>query len=454
MTDVSTHAPPFVGPPPSLNSADHQKLFQNTLQAPHHDNSHQTHSTFTISRSPFLTQDGGPFGLNILDHTSTNTSTNTMLPKQGNDSNKAPWPSPQITTLNSRARPAPTIRTLAGNRNINPSTPHSPCDVALSYSTATQKSHGNLAAFVECADCFQKSPLHPLSATTSPVAPPLLQSNAGLHQPSPPLMQTFHPFTPPNPSTAIPCSWYPAFPPTMQFPSYPAMITQVLSHNSLLPTNGLSSIDSINQSPSRLATDQGVPPQPYAPPSPSPNPPENSQIQMSKARRDRRASALASDRRATSIRLCPYRRPQKKQPAVEFEPDVKKLQDRCKKAGAEEQAVLLIEKVFVNGVNLPSLTRKLSAKELATHQFGGESGQVYVGFLHAERDTRYTCRLCPTNTEMSWKHRRDVLRHLRRDHFGLAEKCQHWCVSSQLLADFILCIHLSLVVRSLIQQVK
>jgi len=89
----------------------------------------------------------------------------------------------------------------------------------------------------------------------------------------------------------------------------------------------------------------------------------------------------------------------------------------------EEQAVLLIEKVFVDEVKLASLTRKLSARELASNQFGSESGQVYVAFLRAERNTRYTCRLCPRSTGMSWRHRRDVLRHLRREHFGLAEQC-------------------------------
>jgi hypothetical protein len=180
---------------------------------------------------------------------------------------------------------------------------------------------------------------------------------------------------------------------------------------------------------------------PYVPPSPSTNCSSDLQLQLHLESLAQLTSSYAGDRRPTSPSPLRYRRPQKKQPAVTFEPDITKLQHRCREAGADEQAVLLIESVFVNEVKLSSLTRKLSSKELASNQFGSESGQVYVCFLRAERDARYTCKLCPRNTDMSWKHRRDVLRHLRREHFGLADKCNHWCVSSRWPAEVILHIY-------------
>ena len=177
---------------------------------------------------------------------------------------------------------------------------------------------------------------------------------------------------------------------------------------------------------------QADPPPPYASSPPSINSPRNLQVQSSEARRERPvhdASNSATDRRATRYSRYPHR--PMKRPAVSFEPDVEKLQDRCRLAGADEQVVLLIGRIFSRGVTLSSLMGMMTAKELASYGFGSESGQAYVCFLRADRDARYRCRLCPRDTEMSWKHQRDVLRHLRRDHFGLAEECHIWCVSSQ-----------------------
>ncbi len=234
-----------------------------------------------------------------------------------------------------------------------------------------------------------------------------------------------------NPSTTF---THPALPTTMQPSLYPTTTTHSLPQIGLISTSEYLSTILANNPPACLLPSQCNPLQPYVLPPSSTNRSNGLQPQLQEARKERlarRSSPYAADRRPTSPRLLRYRRPQKKQPAVEFEPDIKRLQHRCWAAGADEEAVRLIERVFVNEVKLSSLTRKLSAKEFASRQFGSESGQVYVGFLRAERDARYSCRLCPRNTDMSWKHKRDALRHLRRDHFGLAEKCDDWCVSAR-----------------------
>ena len=293
--------------------------------------------------------------------------------------------------------------------NLDLGSPYERHNVAASY---TQKSHNRLARGVEEADY-----------SFSSMAFSIFPSNTGLHQPSSALMPTSTTFTHPI---------YPTNVPTLQPPFYPFMAPLSLPYND--PFSTIEQTLLVDYLPTGRLPSQWDPPQPYAPSPPSINPPTNLQVQPPEAKRERPIQDVPNsspDRRATSPRYSPYRRQQKKRPAIEFEPDVKKLQDRCKEAGADEQAVLLLEKIFVPEVKLAALTRKLAAKEVASGHFGGESGQAYVGFLRAERDARYTCRLCPRDTEMSWKHRRDVLRHLRRDHFGLAEKCRDWCVSSQ-----------------------
>ena len=224
------------------------------------------------------------------------------------------------------------------------------------------------------------------------------------------------------PSPPSPTFTYTALPTTMQHSVDPTTTMQSLCEHS-------STILS-NNPPACLLPIQWNLPQLYVPSPPSTHRHEGLQLRLQEARKDRLAHpvyAYAAKRQTTPPRHC-YERRQKQQP-VEFEPDTKGLQLRYWVAGTDDELVRLIGRVFVDEVKLSSLTRKLSAEELASGQFGSESGQVYVGFLRAERDARYTCRLCPGNTDMSWKHRRDALRHLRRDHFGLAQKCDDWCVS-------------------------
>ena len=130
---------------------------------------------------------------------------------------------------------------------------------------------------------------------------------------------------------------------------------------------------------------------------------------------------------------CPATR---KPRAVGYEGDCVLLQRRCRGQGADEGAVVLLAKVFAVEVSLEALTRPLTDAEVETEEFGIRTGKVYTAFLEytndeEHADPRYVCRLC--HGDQTWKHSKDVLRHLRRDHFGLAETCKKWCVSNRLL---------------------
>ena len=298
--------------------------------------------------------------------------------------------------------------------------------MAVWYNGSMNNLPGSLPSYFEGTDYLQELSIPNFTATGTSMGPSFLQSNTGPHHLSSHFMPLSFPFTLPNPPTAF---TYPDFPTTMQPSFYPTAITQSLPQGDILFASEQSSTVTANNLPACLLPSQWNLPASHVPSPPSTHRSNDLQLQLQEARKERlahRTSPYAGDRRPTSPRPLRYRRAQKKQPAVDFEPDVQKLQHRCRAPGVDEQAVRLIAKVFVDEVKLSSLTRKLSAKEFASHQYGTESGQVYVGFLRAERDARYTCRLCPRNTDMSWKHKRDVLRHLRREHFGLADKCQDW----------------------------
>jgi hypothetical protein len=127
-----------------------------------------------------------------------------------------------------------------------------------------------------------------------------------------------------------------------------------------------------------------------------------------------------------------------RQPAAAFEPNIIRLQARLLREGADQDAVKLVERVFSKEVTIEALARRQTREEAAQQVFGQGGGPVYLAFLEAlplsERDNsalwaRFRCRLCPNIVDApSWKHQRDVLRHLKRDHFGLADLCLQWYV--------------------------
>ncbi len=135
----------------------------------------------------------------------------------------------------------------------------------------------------------------------------------------------------------------------------------------------------------------------------------------------------------------PYQRPTpaaRKNRPITYEGNLVRLQQRCRRQGADEGAIVLLGKVFANEVSLKALTRPLTDAEEETKEFGVGTGRVYIAFLETINEgegvgTYYVCRLC--HSAQIWRHHKDVLRHLRRVHFGLADVCNQWYVSGRSL---------------------
>ena len=148
-----------------------------------------------------------------------------------------------------------------------------------------------------------------------------------------------------------------------------------------------------------------------------------------------RAAPNLGDKTSGEQDLKPSKRPAhhaaRKSRPVGHEGDIMLLQQRCRRQGAGEDVIGFIPKIFASGVNLEALTRPLTDWEVETLEFGVRAGKVYTAFLAPTNEEegvppRYACRLC--HRDQAWKHSKDALRHLRRDHFGLADVCKNWCV--------------------------
>ena len=136
----------------------------------------------------------------------------------------------------------------------------------------------------------------------------------------------------------------------------------------------------------------------------------------------------------------PYQRPTPsvtpKTRPVKYDDNLERLQERCRKQGADEGAIGLLGKVFANGVSEAALTRSLTDEEVETRELGIVTGKVYTVFLEPTNEGkgaahRYICRLC--HSDQTWKNAKDVVRHLKRDHFGFADSCEKWYVFDHLL---------------------
>jgi hypothetical protein len=135
----------------------------------------------------------------------------------------------------------------------------------------------------------------------------------------------------------------------------------------------------------------------------------------------------------------PYQLPASSTPhktrAVKYEGNLDRLLERCKRQGADEGALAYMGKIFATVVSLEALVRPLTDTEVETEEFGIGMGKIYASLLQVndEEDVgpRYTCRLC--HHRQTWRHSKDALRHLRRNHFGLADDCPKWCVSNHSL---------------------
>jgi len=98
---------------------------------------------------------------------------------------------------------------------------------------------------------------------------------------------------------------------------------------------------------------------------------------------------------------------------------------RCE--GIDDEALGTVKEIFSTSFTADALMRKMTRDE-SRRYLNGEKGQAYRALLR-NVDKRFQCRLCREGANaMSWKHPRDVVRHLRRDHFGLGDSCPNWFV--------------------------
>ena len=125
-----------------------------------------------------------------------------------------------------------------------------------------------------------------------------------------------------------------------------------------------------------------------------------------------------------------YDRPGKK-PAALYRRDPLELQRHCKQRGGSSFSVNWIMVAFKHGVSLDALVRPLDFTEVEvadrSSNHGFELRQAYDGFL-AKIGHQFECGLCKEDKRAHWVHKKDAIRHLRKFHFGLADRCGMWCV--------------------------
>ena len=136
-----------------------------------------------------------------------------------------------------------------------------------------------------------------------------------------------------------------------------------------------------------------------------------------------RPNRRASHRYERSV----FDRPGKKV-AAEHEPDPEELRKCCRQRGGKDFAVAWLSEIFVDGVTVDPLMRPLTMLEadvMILRDPGFKPAQGYDGFLERIND-RFECGLCPDEKRMHWKNKKDAVPHLRKFHFGLADRCIDW----------------------------
>lgn len=111
-----------------------------------------------------------------------------------------------------------------------------------------------------------------------------------------------------------------------------------------------------------------------------------------------------------------------KAPPVPYDADINTVAARLLNEGARPATVeVLRTQVFNNGINETAL----KAKFIHMEQFTNHSRVKRKYLLLLEQNSKgYWCLLCPQDCPMGYKNAQDSLRHLRRDHFGLALTCR------------------------------
>ena len=154
-------------------------------------------------------------------------------------------------------------------------------------------------------------------------------------------------------------------------------------------------------------------------------------VQQPPATGDESVSNVVSPRIYDNIVYRKTRRP----PAA-YSPDIQVVAESCRTDGGEEHAIALLPDIFSGEVSERALTRKMTREEARKHRHhqSGASTPVYRMLLHSDDAGRSHCRLCAVGANQNgWKNAKDVLRHLKRDHFGLVHVCPRWLVQARTL---------------------
>jgi hypothetical protein len=125
-----------------------------------------------------------------------------------------------------------------------------------------------------------------------------------------------------------------------------------------------------------------------------------------------------------------YDRPGRR-PAAQYEPDPVKLQASCRLHGGTDFACQWVVKVFKYGVTLDALVRPLTLMEIentCTLQAASSPLWHMMAFYKRPIVDGFECCLCMVDKRTWWKHKKDAIRHLRKFHFGLGNRCDTWCV--------------------------
>ena len=186
-----------------------------------------------------------------------------------------------------------------------------------------------------------------------------------------------------------------------------------------------------SQSPQANPTASGVAPNPGAGPSGANITIGGSSMGSEPISSNKRVGLRRRDRTNRRQDSKPYKRApatsRKSQP-ITYQGNLVRLQQRCRSQGADESAIGVLGKIFADEISLEALSRRLTDAEAETKEFGIDTGMLYTALLEHpdEENDGYACGLC--DIEKTWKHHRDVLRHLRRDHFGISDDCDRWYV--------------------------
>ena len=132
-----------------------------------------------------------------------------------------------------------------------------------------------------------------------------------------------------------------------------------------------------------------------------------------------------------------------RRPPAAYSPDIQAVAESCRADGGEEHAIALLPDIFPREVSERALTRKMTREEARKHRHhqSGASTPVYRMLLRSDDAGRSHCRLCAVGANQNgWKNAKDVLRHLKRDHFGLVHVCPRWLVQARMLGITSTCL--------------